>query len=259
MQLKRLAISLTGVGLLTATILLLHPLTAGPKKPAIANPPPVDKPVMVQPLAFENTTMLDSSGRQIVTNPDSILVLVNKQRNLPADYVPPDLVIPKVLFPFKEDEPRKFMRAEAAAALEKLFAAAKEANHELYAISGYRSYEKQESIFASYARSKGEAEANKTSAKAGQSEHQTGLAMDITTRRMNFSLAESFGTTPEGLWLGANAHHFGFIIRYPKGKELITGYSYEPWHVRYVGREVAQYLYDNQLTLEEYFQFKYGY
>lgn len=259
MPLKTLAISLTGVGLLTATILLLHPLSGGPTTPVTANPPVVDKPVTLHSLAFVNTTRVDPSGLQVITNPDSILVLVNKQRNLPADYVPSNLVIPNVRFPFTEDEPRKFMRAEAAASLEKLFAAAEEAKHELYAVSGYRSFEKQEAIFASYAKRKGEEEANKTSARPGQSEHQTGLAMDITTRRMNFSLAESFGTTPEGRWLAANAHLFGFIIRYPKGKESVTGYSYEPWHVRYVGVEMSQYLYDQELTLEEYYQSKHGY
>ncbi len=83
--------------------------------------------------------------------------------------------------------------------------------------------------------------------------------MDITSREVGFTLTVDFGATPEGKWLAANAHRFGFIIRYPEGKEHITGYSYEPWHIRYVGAEIAQYLFTHSLTLEEYFQQKYGF
>ena len=207
---------------------------------------PAEKPVP------EETTFTDEAGRVIVVNTDSILVLVNKQRNLPADYVPGDLVRVQVPFPFTGDKPRMYLREEAAAALAELFAESASAGLDLYATSGYRSYETQKSIFYANAARIGEAEANKTSAHPGQSEHQTGLAMDVTSPTVNYRLLESFGETGEGKWLSENAHIFGYIIRYPEGKEHITGYSYEPWHVRYVGKKVAELMYSREITLEEY-------
>ncbi|KAF0193747.1 MAG: peptidase M15B and M15C D D-carboxypeptidase VanY/endolysin [Bacillota bacterium] len=221
-------------------------------------PPIVDEPIK-HVLAFENTTLIDRNNRQVILNMDSVMVFVNKLRNLPADYAPLDLIIPSVPFTFSGDEPRKYMRTQAALALEQLFAEAKNLSLDLFATSGYRSYDKQKSIFNNSANLKGEEEANKTSARPGQSEHQTGLAMDVTSSKVGYNLVESFGTTTEGIWLRENAHAFGFIIRYPKGKEYITGYSYEPWHLRYVGLEVAEYIYTHSLTLEEYFQQKHGY
>lgn len=202
---------------------------------------------------IKGATYIDEENNVIIANPNDILVLVNKERNLPADYEPEDLVIPDVPFPFEGDKPKKYMRQEAAKALEQLFVDAQHAGVELYALSGYRSYKTQEANFNREARLKGESLANKTVAYPGQSEHQTGLAMDITRKSAPYLLDCEFGQTPEGIWLYQNCHRYGFIIRYPEDKEYITGYSYEPWHIRYVGREVAQYLYDNNLTLEEFF------
>lgn len=253
--------SITGAGLLAASVIWLGgtgQLWPRQTKPIPPEPVVADKPAP-HPLSFEMTTRLDEEGRQIVTNPDHILVLVNKTRNLPADFVPEDLVAPQVPFPFAANEPRRLMRPEAAAALEQLFAAAQAEGLQPYAVSGFRAYEKQYAIFASQVQRVGEEEANRTVARAGQSEHQTGLAMDITSREMGFSLTVDFGATAEGKWLAANSHRFGFIVRYPKGKEHITGYSYEPWHIRYVGVEVAEYLFVHGLTLEEYFQKKFGF
>lgn len=88
----------------------------------------------------------------------------------------------------------------------------------------------------------------------GKSEHQTGLAMDETSRSVNLEITEEFGETKEGKWVKENAHRACFIIRYPIGKESITGYQYEPWHLRYVGKEKVSAIYENELTLEEYFQ-----
>lgn len=257
--------SVTAIGIAAISILwigIFQPyLTSGARAIAPVPIPPVvvvDKPVKPA-LAFENTTLIDQNDRQVVLNVDSVMVLVNKQRNLPADYTPSDLVIPSIPFPFTGDEPRKYMRAEAALALEQLFAEAKNLKLDLFATSGYRSYDKQKSIFSRNVSSVGEEEANKTSARPGQSEHQTGLAMDVSSSKVGYNLVESFGATTEGIWLRENAHLFGFIIRYPKGKEQITGYSYEPWHLRFVGLEVAEYIYTHGLTLEEYFQEKYDY
>lgn len=197
-------------------------------------------------------TFLDENN--FVTNSDSIEVVVNKERNLKETYVPDDLVkitdVPTLLASPEVNQLRK----PAAEALTKLIEAAKEElNIQLYARSGYRSYKTQEATYNGYVKSYGQAEADKFSAKAGQSEHQTGLAMDISSESVNFLLEESFGDTTEGKWVAENAHRFGFIIRYPKGKEDITGYQYEPWHLRYLGEDLAKKVYESGLTLEQYF------
>lgn len=201
---------------------------------------------------LERTVDTGPDGKKIVNNPGDILVLVNKERNLPADYIPENLVKPDIPFPFREDLPKKLLREEAARAIEALFAKAAADGLRLYGLSGYRSYERQEQIFTYKARKRGEEVANRTSARPGQSEHQTGLAMDVTSPGVNYRLNQSFGETKEGKWLVENAPDFGFIIRYPKGKEEITGYSYEPWHLRYVGVEAAREIAKLGITLEEY-------
>jgi D-alanyl-D-alanine carboxypeptidase len=198
-------------------------------------------------------TVRDASGRAVITNASSLYVLVNKKRNLPSDYVPDDLTVPDVPFSFSGDSEKKKMRKEAAAALEKLFAGAEKAGIHLKAVSGYRSYARQKAIFSANAAAKGEEAANRTSARPGQSEHQTGLAMDVSSASVGYALEESFGNTKEGRWLAAHAADYGFVIRYPKGKENITGYSYEPWHIRYLGKEAAAAVTESKLTLEQYY------
>lgn len=194
----------------------------------------------------------DSSQKIEVDNPDDLLVLVNKTYRLPRDYQPDDLVIPNVPFPFEGTHEKKLLRAEAAQALEELFAESKKEGLELFAISGYRSFTRQKTIFPNNVLRVGFAQANQFSAFPGESEHQTGLAMDVSSRAVNFNLVEAFAETAEGIWLKENAHRFGFIIRYPKGKEEVTGYTYEPWHLRYVGQETAQKIHELNITLEEY-------
>ncbi|MBB6282391.1 M15 family metallopeptidase [Geobacillus subterraneus] len=195
------------------------------------------------------------NGQKVIMNPDNILVLVNKEQSLPPGYKPADLIVPRV--PFSFDDPKaekRHMRAEAAAALEEMFAAARRDGIELVAVSAYRSYERQQVIFAEEVRQKGEEKAVQVVAHPGQSEHQTGLAVDISSRSAGYQLTEAFGATKEGQWVAAHAHEYGFIIRYPKGKEAVTGYKYEPWHLRYVGRKAAAVIKERGLTLEEYFQ-----
>ncbi len=203
---------------------------------------------------LEETITVSGDGKAVVQNLDDLLIVANKERNLPSNYEPKDLVTPNVPFPFKEDLPKKKLRKEAALSLEVLFKAAEEDGLELLAQSGYRSYDTQVSIFAFNAEQKGEDVANKTSSKPGQSEHQTGLSMDVTSQEVNFELVEAFGETKEGKWLAENAHKYGFIIRYLKGKEEITGYQYEPWHLRYVGVDHAKKIHEQGITLEEYLQ-----
>lgn len=187
-----------------------------------------------------------------VTRPDDINVLVNKEFSLPRDYVPADLTEPNILFPFEYADEKKLLRKEAASAIEALFEAAANEGLRLYGISGYRSYDRQKSIYDTNVATRGEEETNRYSAMPGHSEHQTGLAMDVSTPSIDFHLDSGFAATPEGKWLADNAHRYGFIVRYPKDKADITGYSYEPWHIRYVGIPLATKLYNENLTLEEY-------
>lgn len=211
----------------------------------------IDKDFLLESQYFNVIKQVD--GNQVIENPTNLLAMVNKEFTLPGDYEPADLVKPNVEFSFSEDVPKRYLREEAALALEELFALAKEDGIELLAVSGYRSYERQQGIYDTEKKQKGEELARQAVALPGQSEHQTGLAMDITSRSVNLEITEAFGDTAEGNWVRENAHKAGFIIRYPKGKESITGYQYEPWHLRYVGKTQANAIYKNKLTLEEYF------
>lgn len=184
-------------------------------------------------------------------DPSSIKALVNKQYDLPEDYEPEDLVtvdVPTVL-----DNPEiRQLRESAADSLKEMFDAAEEEGIYLHARSGYRSYQTQVQLYNSYVSNHGEEAADRYSARPGHSEHQTGLGMDITSESVNYQLTEAFGDTIEGLWVKDNAHRFGYIIRYPEGKEEITGYQFEPWHLRYLGEELATEVYESNLTYEEY-------
>lgn len=211
-------------------------------------------PVMVK--RSENSlqaTAREENGKQVVTNAESVTVIVNKERSLPDGYEPSDLVEPNVPFSFNEQHEKRNMRKEAAEALEKLFAAADSEGIELRAVSGYRSYARQKSVYENHVATKGEAEASRISAVPGTSEHQTGLTIDVSSPSAGNALEQSFGQTTEGLWLAENAPKYGFIIRYPEGQEGITGYVYEPWHIRYVGVDLAPDIAESGLTLEEYF------
>lgn len=172
--------------------------------------------------------------------------VVNKRRPLnPKTYIPPNLVTPNV-----KNRAGATVRSDVAAALEQLFAAAQAAGHDPMLSSGYRSYNTQVSVYNSYVSQDGQVAADTYSARPGYSEHQTGLAADVCNAS-NCELEESFGDTPFGQWLAANAATYGFTIRYKQGKSQVTGYTYEPWHLRYVGLDIAAKL-GNQ-TLEEYF------
>ncbi|MCR5202080.1 MAG: M15 family metallopeptidase [Lachnospiraceae bacterium] len=197
----------------------------------------------------------DANIIKTVTNPNSIAVLVNRRHLLPEDYEPKDLVVPDVKFSFYGTYERSYMREIAAFYLERLFEAAEKHNVILKGVSGYRSYERQQAIYENNVRNRGKKETNAVSAKPGSSEHQTGLTIDVSSDSAGVSLGESFGYTTEGIWLARNAHKYGYIVRYPKGKEKITGYDYEPWHIRYVGRSLATYLYEKKYTLEEYYRY----
>ncbi|WP_226683052.1 M15 family metallopeptidase [Sutcliffiella horikoshii] len=189
----------------------------------------------------------------VVANPGAMNVMVNKFWSLPEGYRPADLIKPNVPFSFgDENSDRSKLRAEAAESLEVMFNVAKGEGIELYARSGFRSYETQEAIFKNEVATFGYEQAVLYVALPGTSEHQTGLAMDVTAKSVGLELVEAFEGTAEGKWLASNAHHYGFILRYPKGKTNITGYAFEPWHFRYVGVDIAGEIYTKGLTFEEY-------
>lgn len=155
------------------------------------------------------------------------ILIANKTYALPADYNPG-------------------VDGTAYAALMQMFEAAKAEGVGYWIASGFRSYDRQNRIYNNYVAQDGKAAADRYSARPGHSEHQTGLAFDL-----NY-LTQAFGQSREGLWLAENCHKYGFIIRYPEGKEHITGYMYEPWHVRYIGVDMATAVYESGLCLEEY-------
>ena len=178
--------------------------------------------------------------------------VVNKQRPLnPKTYVPPNLVFPDVVTRVPGNESMK-VRADVAIKIKELFNAALTAGHSPMLSSAYRSYSYQSTLYNSYVSKNGQQAADTFSARPGHSEHQTGLAFDICNAG-NCNLEQSFGTTPLGQWVAANAHNYGFTIRYKQGKENITGYTYEPWHLRYVGIDLAAQLFQSGKTLEEHF------
>lgn len=190
---------------------------------------------------------LAPSETQAATNKEDIL-LVNKEHSLSSNYVPSNLVVPNV--PFVSDQEK--MKSHAAYALEELFAQAVSEGINLFASSGYRSYDYQQEVHQYYVNQYGEEYANQISAKPGESEHQTGLVMDVTSPSVDYQLIQEFGDTAAGSWVEEHADDYGFIIRYPEGKQSITGYQYEPWHLRYVGESHAQEIMSGNITLEEY-------
>ena len=184
-------------------------------------------------------------------NFSSIWTLVNKDRALSTDYIPPKLITLKLATRTNSTPDEKRLRQTIEAPLTEMFATAAKDGHMLMVGSGYRSAATQESLFNTYVSRVGYDQANKYSAHPGHSEHQTGLALDISTVSQQCYLAECFIGTADGQWLADNAYKFGFHLRYPKGKEAITGYNFEPWHYRYVGVDLATALHKSNLTLDE--------
>lgn len=217
------------------------------------SPPAVDSDVSPTPTPLAAAQPAPRPSPVPPTPPpaDDLLVWVNQSRSLPPDYEPPDLVaitgVPAV-------NPGLRLRAVALEALRRLVAAAHAEGLQLVVSSAYRSYQTQVATFNYWVRVLGEARAARVSARPGHSEHQLGTTVDLTSPRVNYQLSEAFGQTPEGRWLQANAHRFGFVMSYPAGQEEITGYDYEPWHYRYVGVEVATWVHEAGISLEEYFR-----
>lgn len=200
-----------------------------------------------------NTPEPFNKSQYPLDQPGSIWMIVNKQRALPADYVPEDLDVAEVTLRLNASNEQMRISKKALPAVEELFEAAKQAGHKLTFASGYRSYEYQKQLYTGYVAKDGQAAADRYSARPGTSEHQTGLALDVCETGSNCDLDTAFGATESGKWVAANAHNYGFIVRYAEGKEDITGYQYEPWHLRFVGKELANELHKTGQTMEEFF------
>lgn len=218
------------------------------KKPASVEEQPVEKeptkqtpaPNQKKETPEKNSPIVNEGGyiegQKLPNNPTFVkgVLVVNKKNPLPANYAPG-------------------VEREAETALNTMFTAAKVNSFDLTAFSTFRSFEYQQQLYEKYVKKDGQSAADRYSARPGYSEHQSGLAFDIgEIGREELWLTEAFGESEAGKWLHENAHEYGFILRYPKGSEAITGYMYESWHFRYVGIKLATEIYTQKVTLEEY-------
>lgn len=221
--------------------------SAGPTADAatVGQPPEAPGPTPSPSAALARQFSLD--------DPASPWVIVNKHRPLkPADYVPADLVRPTVAISAAGEA--ALLNSTTAAAAEAMFAAAARDGVAMVLASGYRSYSTQVTTYNGYVAARGQADADTASARPGHSEHQTGWAFDIGDGGGACSFQPCFADQPAATWAKANGHRFGFVVRYPWMLHPITGYYYEPWHLRYVGAEAATDMLNRGIgTLEEYF------
>lgn len=181
---------------------------------------------------------------------NGIAKLVNKENGLKSSYEPDDLVMPNV----KGIKNNIYLSKSSAYNLEKMFMDAKKEGIDLCLISGYRSSSYQERLYSNSLIKKGKEYTERYISKANHSEHQTGLAADISAKSIEYKLVQSFEKTAEGKWLEENSYKYGFILRYKKDRVRDTGYDFEPWHFRYVGYNIAKYIYENDLILEDLYQ-----
>lgn len=179
-------------------------------------------------------------------------VLINRENRLESNQRPQDLVEPGIVFAPGTDLECRLLRYEAAQYIERMFDEAKKQGIELVGVSGYRSYERQKELYENSLQKRGKEHTERYIAPPGASEHQSGLAMDISCARIDYELEECFEQTREGIWLAKNASLYGFVLRYPKNSEEWTGFGYEPWHIRYVTKPLAFYLTKLGLVLEQY-------
>ncbi len=174
----------------------------------------------------------------------SITMLVNKNNKLSNNYTP-TLEPIDLKYSCKD----KLLAHDARIAFEEMAKNALKDNMHIVAVSTYRSYEYQEKLYNNYVKNDGFYYAETCSARPGHSEHQTGLAVDISDLTLDY---DNFENTKEFIWMKNNSYKYGFILRYPKASFHITGFKYEPWHYRYVGIDIATYIHNHNITLEEY-------
>lgn len=242
---KTVLIIVFGVLLIGVSLFGFSKKALGPQNDA-QNPTPIT-PVKTDP-QFDKTTYS-------TTDPTSQWVVVNKQHPLsPTSYVPADLVVPDVALRLGRTQEQMQIRKVVEQPIKDMFKDASTAGFSLSFGSGYRSFALQKQFYNGYVAQDGQASADRLSARPGYSEHQSGLAFDVEITGGKCHLEACLGVTPDGKWIAANAHKYGFIIRYPEGKEAVTGYDYEPWHLRFIGVELATELKNKNIqTLEEFF------
>ena len=220
--------------------------TANPHEPSEAE---VTPPESASDASTDEPAQTESHIPEDLDSPDSLTVIVNKQRHLPADYEPTDLVELSAEF----SSGSQLLRQEAAEAAHAMFEAAQQDGISLTAISAYRSYDYQVELYDTYVRQYGAATTNHMSARPGYSEHQTGLSLDVDTPDGQHTLKQSFGDTAAGQWVAEHAPDFGFVIRYPEDEHDYTGFQYEPWHLRYFGEQYAQHIAEHSGVAEREF------
>jgi D-alanyl-D-alanine carboxypeptidase len=221
---------------------------------ADSTPTATQAPSTASPSATAHAPSAAAPGPQhSLSDPTSPWVIVNKHRPLsPATFVPPDLARPAVRLATSGEA--ALVNSTTAAAAESMFAAAAADGVIITLASGYRSFATQRATYGSYVNSRGQAEADTASARPGYSEHQTGWAFDIGDGSGADAFTPQFKDRPAAVWAKANAHRFGFVVRYPWMLHEITGYFYEPWHLRFIGKEAAADMRGRGIgTLEEYF------
>lgn len=212
---------------------LISGLDSLPQKPAVIEEEPV------------NEVTYD------ITSDESLTRLAGKNSTIDSAYVPKDLV-----FVNAASNGNVELRSEAAIQLEKMFEAAGNDGIPLYLISGYRSYERQTQLYEYYCEKYGKEEADRMDAIPGVSEHMLGLSVDLGTADHVYELEDGFATTQAYAWLVAHSFEYGYVLRYPQGKEDITGTAFSPWSFRYFGVETAEKIHDSGLCVEEFFEVK---
>ncbi len=223
---------------------------APPERQAIVPPEPVVETVRADPSAAIPSAPDDPIVAYNTTSASSLTVVVTKRRPLdPVSYEAADLVAVSGV----PGGAAQQMRAEAAAAMTRMYEAANAAGAPFRILTAYRSYAFQQGVYGSAVRASGVAAADRRVARPGHSEHQTGLTADINDVPAN-KLKQTFGASTAGTWVREHAHEYGFIVSYPEGSEAVTGYVYEPWHIRYIGVAVSTDMHDTGVgTLQEYF------
>lgn len=181
-----------------------------------------------------------------VSKPDLIWVMCNKFYKLPSDYTPKNLETIPSSYHLNDGKTYQLVK-EALDAYLLMYESASANNIPLTIVSAYRTHDYQGRLYNNYVQSHGKEAADQFSARPGHSEHETGLAIDLN------QVSEAFEKTDAFKWLQSNAHKYGYVLRYPKGLEPETGYMYEPWHYRYVGVNIATYIFNNQITFDAYY------
>lgn len=228
----------------SATITNTSSLTITPKPLSTETPIPF-------PTVSSTPKRITSACVYALVNDETkkLLLRADKEMALPDGYEPEVIKLP--LEYILQGWTEQYLIPETANAAMELINAAKKEGHDIVIRSSYRSFQEQEWTFAYWVKELGLEQAKRESAVPGHSEHQLGQAIDLTSESVNWDLKEAFGSTPEGIWVDQNLHKFGFALSYPRDKEEVTGYIYEPWHLRYVGKACSNEWYESGKTLIE--------